>query len=179
MNFEELVIHRQSVRSYKNTPVENKKIVQCVESARLAQSANNSQPWKLIIIDNPDLKEKVAECASGLGMNNFTHQAPVIIAVVLENMKVLSALASIFQRKQYSLIDLGIVVNQFCLQAADLGLGTCVVGWFNENKVKKILNLPKNKRIPALITIGYSDTPLRPKIRKPTEEISNWNGYRS
>lgn len=177
MDFQELVKIRQSVRSYEDTPVEEEKILQCLEAARLSPSANNAQSWKFVIIDRPDLKEAVAECASGMGMNKFTHQSPVLVAVVLERSNLLSKVGSLVQNKEYALLDIGMAVNQFCLQAADLGLGTCVLGWFNESKVKKLLNVPLVKRIPLLISVGYTQGSTRNKVRKSMDQMSSWNTY--
>lgn len=177
MDFQELVKIRQSVRSYVDTPVEKEKIVQCLEAARLSPSANNAQSWKFVVIDRPDLKEAVAECASGMGMNKFTHQSPVLVAVVLERSNLLSKVGSLVQNKEYALLDIGMAVNQFCLQAADLGLGTCILGWFNESKVKKLLNVPLVKRIPLLISVGYAQGSTRNKVRKSMDQMSRWNTY--
>jgi nitroreductase len=177
MEFSELVKVRQSDRKYSDTPVEKEKIEQCLESARLSPSANNSQPWKFVVVDNPELKEEIANCAASMGMNSFTHQAPVIIAVILEKQNFKSKIGSLIQNKAYMLLDLGIAVNQFCLQATDLGLGTCIIGWFNGKKVRKVLQIDRGKRVLLLISLGYSESQTRMKIRKPLEEISSWNKY--
>ena len=84
VSFAELAKMRQSDRKYKNQPVEKEKLIQCLETARISPSANNSQPWKFIVVDDFEKKEQIAECSIGLGMNKFTHQCPVIVAVVLE-----------------------------------------------------------------------------------------------
>lgn len=177
MDFFDLIKLRQSTRSYKNKPVEKEKILQCIESARLSPSANNSQPWKFIVVEEAELREKVASNIAWMGMNKFAPQAPVIVAIVLEKGKFISSFASVLQNKEYPLIDIGIVANQFCLKASDLGLATCMVGWFNERKIKKLLGIPKKKRIPLIITLGYSEAPTRDKIRKPIEEMHTWNNY--
>lgn len=177
MEFSELVKIRQSDRKYSDKPVEKEKIVQCLETARLSPSADNSQPWKFIVVDEPALKDQIAESSASLGMNKFANQAPVIIVVVLEKMKVLTRLGSVIKDKEYSLLDVGIAVNQLCLQASDMGLGTCIIGWFDEKKVKKLLHIDRSKRVPLLITLGYSEAKTRQKIRKPIEEISSWNRY--
>jgi nitroreductase len=177
MEFSELAKYRQSDRKYSDKPVEKEKLQKCIEIARLAPSANNSQPWKFVIVDNVELKEQIADCAASLGMNKFTHQTPVMIAVVLEKMNVMSSLGSVIKNKEFSLLDMGIAVNQFCLQAADLGLGTCIIGWFDEKNVRKLLHIGRNKRVPLLIALGYSKSPTRKKIRKPVEKMSSWNRY--
>ena len=176
MSFAELAKKRQSDRKYKNQPVEKEKLIQCLETARISPSANNSQPWKFIVVDDFEKKEQIAECSIGLGMNKFTHQCPVLVAVVLEQQNFMSTIGSMIKNKNYSLFDIGIAVNQFCLQAADLGLGTCIIGWFDEKKIKKILGV-RNRRIPLLISVGYPDAPTREKVRKPLDMMSSWNEY--
>lgn len=177
MEFAELAGIRQSVRSYSGKAVEEEKLMQCIETARLSPSANNSQPWRFVVVDEPELRDRIADAAAGMGMNKLVRQAPVIIAVVLEKQNMLSAVGSVIQDKEYRLLDIGIAANQLCLQAAALGLGTCMVGWFDENKVKRLLGVDKKRRIPLLITLGYSDTPVRQKVRKPFEEIYGRNRY--
>lgn len=177
MEFKELAKIRQSDRKYSDKPVEKEKLMQCLETARIAPSANNSQPWKFIVIDEPALKEKMANCAQWMGMNKFAHSANVFVAVVIEEQSTLSKFSSVLQNKPYYLMDIGIAVNQFCLQAADLELGTCMIGWFDEKSLKKHLNIDRKKRVPLLISIGYPDSPTREKKRKSLEEISSWNGY--
>lgn len=176
ISFAELAKKRQSDRKYKDQTVEREKIIQCLETVRISPSANNSQPWKFVVVDNYELKEQIAEYTIGLGMNKFTHQCPVLIAVVLEKQNFMSTIGSMIKNKDYCLFDLGIAVNQFCLQAADLGLGTCIIGWFDEKKIKKILGV-RNRRIPLLISLGYPDSPTREKIRKPLDKMSSWNEY--
>ena len=177
MDFSELAKVRQSDRKYSDRHVEQEKIDQCLETARISPSANNSQPWKFVVVDDPALKEQVADCAASLGMNKFTHQATVLIAVVIEKNNTMSSMASVLQGKEYHLIDIGIAVNQFCLQAADIGLGTCIIGWFNEKKVKSLLGIEKKRRVPLLISLGYPDSPIRVKTRKPVGKISSYNKY--
>ena len=176
VSFAELAKMRQSDRKYKNQPVEKEKLIQCLETARISPSANNSQPWKFIVVDDFEKKEQIAECSIGLGMNKFTHQCPVLVAVVLEQQNFMSTIGSMIKNKNHSLFDIGIAVNQFCLQAADLGLGTCIIGWFDEKKIKKILGV-RNRRIPLLISVGYPDAPTRDKVRKPLDVMSSWNEY--
>lgn len=177
MDFEKLVRLRQSDRCYKPQPVEKEKILECLEAARLSPSACNSQPWKFVVVDSRGLLGKMADAACGTGMNKFAYQAPVIIAVVLEKMNITAKIGSMLKAKDYSMMDLGMAVEHFCLQAADLGLGTCIMGWFDEKKVASLLGVPRSRRIPLLISLGYPDAPTRQKIRRPLEEISSWNIY--
>ncbi len=177
MDFQTLILKRQSDRKYSSTPVEKEKLMQCIEAARLSPSACNSQPWTFILIDDDELRLKVEKAASGLGMNKFATQAPAIVAIVLERPNLTSKIGSVMKDKEYTLIDIGIAANQFCLQASELGLGTCMIGWFDEKKVKELLNVPRSKRIPLLITVGYSLSEQREKIRKPIEKMYKQNKY--
>ncbi|MBP7654094.1 nitroreductase family protein [Candidatus Dependentiae bacterium] len=182
MNFYDLVKKRSSVRSYSVKPVELEKIERCIESVRLAPSACNSQPWKFIIITDPHIKNNVAQESYGklISFNKFAEQAPVIVAVISEPAKLTAQIGGLITDKNFYLIDIGIAAEHFCLQASEEGLGTCMLGWFNENKVKKILKVPKNKRVILLITLGY---PVNDKIisknRKNIKEIYCFNEYKN
>lgn len=176
MTFQELIKVRQSERKYKDQKVARDLIIQCLEAARLAPSACNSQPWKFVVVDDPSLLPAVADAAAGMGMNKWVNQAPVIVAVTLEKMNFTARIGSVIKDKEYSLLDVGIAVEHFCLQATELGLGTCIMGWFDEKKVKKLLGIG-NKRIPLLISLGYPDGTTRNKSRKTLEEMSSWNQY--
>ena len=177
MSFKELVNERQSARKYKTEAVPAEAIASCIEAARIAPSACNAQPWKFIIVDDEALRRQVGEAAVNMGMNNFCLHVPCIVAVVLEKPNVLSAVGSVLKDKEYTLMDVGIAAEHFCLQAAELGLGTCMIGWFDEKKVQALLGIPKNKRVPLLITLGYADDAPRAKKRKTTAEMCSKNHY--
>lgn len=181
MDFSELIKVRQSVRRYSDKPVEKEKIEKCLEAARLAPSASNSQPWKYIVVDEEELKNKVARATFDkvVKFNKFALQAPVIIVVVLEKPKLVTQMGIEIKKREWPLIDIGISTEHFCLQAAELGLGTCMIGWFNQKRIQKLLNIPKNKTIGLLITLGYApdDYALRKKIRKEKSEIIGHNKY--
>ena len=166
MNFEDLITKRQSDRKYSDKKVDRVLIVKCLEAARLAPSACNSQPWKFVVVDDPALLAPMAEAAAGMGMNKWVKQAPVIVAVTLEKMNFTARIGSVIKDKEYSLLDVGIAVEHFCLQAAELGLGTCIMGWFDEKKVKKLLGIG-NKRVPLLISLGYPGAEILSKIMFP------------
>lgn len=176
MDFSELVNKRQSDRKYQQKPVDRALLLQCLEAARVAPSACNSQPWKFVVVDEPSLVSEMASAAAGMGMNKFAFQAPVIVAVVLEKMNLTARIGSVIKDKEYSLLDVGIAVEHFCLQASELGLGTCILGWFDEKRVRKLLKIAR-RRVPLLITVGYPDSPVRKKVRKKLDEMSCWNVY--
>ena len=175
MNLSELIQKRQSDRKYESRPVSREMVMKCLEAARLAPSACNSQPWKFVVVDDVALLPQMGAAAAGMGMNGFAREVPVIVAVVLEKMNLTARIGSVIKDKEYSLLDVGIAVEHFCLQAAELGLGTCIMGWFDEKKVKKLLGI-KGKRVPLLIS-GYPAGETRKKARKSLEEMSSWNQY--
>lgn len=181
MKFLELIEKRQSDRRYIDKEVENEKIERCLEAARLAPSASNSQPWTFIVINDPDLKEKVARKTIGIAktFNTFVQEANVIVAIVQEKPKLLTELAGRLKKKEWPLIDIGIAAEHFCLQAVEEGLGTCILGWFDEKAVKALLKIPKSNTIPLLLTLGYTpeDYRLRKKVRKSFDEVVKWNSY--
>jgi nitroreductase len=176
----ELIKHRQSDRGYISKSIENEKIERIIDAGRFAPSACNAQPWKFIVVDEENLKNKIADCTSSkvLGMNHFTKQAPIHIVIVEEKANFTSNAGSFIKNKQFPLIDIGIAAEHICLQAAAEGLGSCMLGWFDEPKVKKLLNIPKSKRVPLIITIGYPASETREKRRKDKETIVSFNSYK-
>lgn len=180
MSFLELVNNRYSVRNYKNTPVPKDTIRRCIEAARLAPSACNCQPWKFIIIDRPDFKDSLAKAAFEglLDFNHFVFKAPALVFVVSQRQKLSAKFGSIIKRKNFSQMDIAIATEHFCLQAAEEGLGTCMLGWFNEKKAKKLLSIPTFKRIELIISVGFSaDKTIPHKNRKTIHEIMAYNQY--
>ena len=177
--FRDLTQKRISVRRYKDTPIEADKIELCLEAARVAPSACNSQPWKFIVVDDIALKNKLCDKAfSGIyNMNTFAKSAPVIIAVVSEKGTFFARVGGKIRGTNYYLIDIGIASEHFILQAAELGLGTCILGWFSERAVKRLLKVPPGKKVDLLISLGYYNDIKKEKNRKSLGEIGSYNKY--
>ncbi len=181
MEFSELIKQRQSVRKYQSIPVEREKIEKLIEAVHLAPSACNSQPWKLIVVDEPGLKNEVAKAtfSKTISFNKFAVEAPVIAVLVMEKAKLIAQIGGLVKNQEYIQYDIGIAAAHFCLQAADLGLGTCIIGWFDEKKIQQLLHIPKKRKVGLLITLGYppEDYKKRKKIRKPLDEFCGFNSY--
>ncbi len=182
MNFRELIQNRQSVRSYTDKPVEKEKLQQIIDAVHIAPSACNSQPWRLIIVDDPELKYEVAKAtrlSKAVSFNKWVIQAPIIAVLVIEKAKLIAQIGGNIKNQEYPEYDIGIAADHFCLQAAELGLGTCMIGWFDEEKIQELLHIPKKKKIGLLITLGYApeDYKLRKKIRKNVDKIYGFNKY--
>ncbi len=177
----DLLKHRKSVREFLDRPVERDKIMTCLEAARLAPSECNSQPWRFIVVDDRQLKNRLCDAAFGgiYSMNSFCKMAPVMVVVISEKSKFIARIGEMFRGTKYYLIDIGITCEHFVLQAEDLGLGTCWIGWFNELGVKSTLGIPQRKKIDMLIALGYYDREkLGPEHdREPMDKIASFNSY--
>lgn len=178
MDFLSLAKSRQSDRAYDvNRPVETEKIERILEAACLAPSACNAQPWKFVVITDKELAEKVGKAAAGLGMNKFARQAPVHILIVEESANITSLLGGKVKGKHFPLIDIGIVAAHLSLAAESEGLGSCIIGWFDEKEIKKLTGIPESKRLLLDIVIGYPTKEKRKKIRKDKAKVISYNKY--
>jgi len=180
MEVKQAIETRRSVRKFLDKPVEREKINTCLEAARLAPSACNSQPWYYIIIDDPQVKEKFcAEVFSGAyHLSKWAAKAPVLVAVVSDKGNFMSRLGGFFRRTEFYLVDQGISGEHFVLRAWDLGLGTCWIGWLNTAKAEKFFKLPQGKKIEHLIALGYpAETPAG-HARKDLSDICSYNTYK-
>jgi len=178
MKFLELVNHRQSVRRYEpGKRIPREILDRCLEAARLAPSACNSQPWSFVVVDeSAQLRELVeASCTHApYGMNRFAADASVLIVVVTEKMKLSARIGAQFRGVQYSLIDIGIACEHLVLQAEEEGFGSCWLGWFNERAVKRQLDIPRAKKVELLICLGTPADAPRPKQRRPLDDIRRY-----
>jgi nitroreductase len=171
-DFLELAARRQSCRSFSGARVERDKLVKCVEAGRLAPSGCNGQPWSFVVVDDPVKVAEVAKCGQFLGNNTFTDKAGAFIIVLEEHAELMPTLREMLDSQFFAKGDIGGAVVSLCLEAADLGLGTCIIGLYSREKLTKLLDLPHEQRFGAFIAVGYpSDGTIRPKTRKPLEKI--------
>ena len=171
MNFLEIAKTRQSCRSYDETrPVEQEKIDAILEAVRLAPSACNGQPYHLTVCKG-EAASKVAAATMGMGMNKFASQAPVVIVVSEEPYNKTAALGAKVKGNDYRSIDIGIAVAYLTAEATAQGLGTCILGWLDDSKIRAICGLEYPVRL--VITLGYAKEgdKLRSKKRKELTEL--------
>lgn len=176
--FLELVRRRRSIRRFLPQPVEREKILTCLEAARLAPSAENVQPWRFVVIDDPELKKKLTDkIFSGIYFpSRFASQAPVLILILARLDFLANRLGRQIQHVAFYLIDIGIAGEHLVLQAEELGLGTCWIGWFSHRQARKVLNIPKKYKIVCLIALGYYEKkPEKPRFRLSLEDIAWFN----
>ena len=173
MDFSELVRKRQSDRRYEERAVPRELVMRCIEAARLAPSACNSQPWHFVAVDDPQLKARLARAAEGLGMNRFADDCPAFIVVTEARAALKPLIAAHLSEREFSSVDIGIATAHLCLAATAQGLSTCIIGWLDGKKICAALDLPETTRVRLVIAVGYAqaDDPLRKKQRKPLEEI--------
>ena len=168
-DFLQLVASRQSDRAYDmSRAVEHDKLERILEAARLSPSACNAQPWRFVVVTDPELAVKVGK---------FSKDAPVHILVVEESMNITSFLGAKIKDKYFPLIDIGIAAAHITLAAESEGLGSCILGWFDEKEIKKLVGIPANKRLLLDITIGYPVKEKRKKSRKSKEKVVSYNHY--
>ncbi|HMA54788.1 MAG TPA: nitroreductase family protein [Acidobacteriota bacterium] len=175
---QEVFAGRRSIRRYRPSPVEPEKLRACLEAARIAPSANNVQPWRFVVVDEPALKDRLAEEAfSGLyASSKFAAKAPVILVLLARPGGAVVRLGSKIQGVPFYLLDMGIAGEHVVLQAQELGLATCWMGWFDYRKARKVLNIPAAYKLVAMMPLGYAETrPVREPPRKRFEEIVSMN----
>jgi len=169
MDFKQLAESRYSTRAYETREVEQAKLDQVLEAARLAPTAANRQAFRIIVVTDPELRAHMKDAYH----REWFYTAPVIIvACSIPGRSWVRA-----DGKNYSDVDVAIVVDHLILQATDLGLGTCWIADFDAHAVKEILDLPEGVEPVALTPLGYPADRGRSKKRKTMYDLVSWNGY--
>jgi nitroreductase len=175
------ILNRRSVRRFADKHVDRMILNTCLEAAHLAPSASNTQPWRFLVLDDPEKKRSFGEAVfSGVyRATKWALEAPVILVICASRDFVTNQLGQALTGIPYYLLDIGMAGEHFALQAADLGLGTCWIGWFDTRKAQRILKLPRAFRICSLMAVGYpaEDWKLTPHRRKELTEVVRWNGW--
>ena len=174
MNFIELANTRQSCRKYDaDRPVEEEKIHAVLEAGRLAPSACNGQPYRFTVCRGETAAAVAAACG-GMGMNKFAASAPVQIVISEEAYVKTAALGAKLKGNDYRSIDIGIAAAYLTAEAAAQGLGTCILGWFDDEKIRTLCSLDRPVRL--VICMGYAaaDESQREKKRKNMDQLAAW-----
>ena len=178
MSILDIIKKRQSVRRYQDRPIEDDKLKLILEAARLAPSSSNSQPWHFIVVKDRELRKKLDQAVplGAAAINKFIEEAPVvIIGCVTPNF--FQKVTALFGRENH-IIDVSIAMEHMVLEAEELGLGTCWIGWFDEGKVKKLLNVPKAAKVVAMMALGYpKEGGTHATTRKPLQDIYSVDKY--
>jgi nitroreductase len=183
MEFDEVISTRKSVRKFSEAPVEQEKLEQILESARLAPSWANKQGWRFVVVQDPEKLKKVSKAAGVI--NVWLKKAPVIVLACGDKKS-----SGLREGIHYIYVDVSIAMEHLVLAAANQGLGTCWVGAFDEQKMKDILGIPEDVRVIALTPVGYpaekegmrekvSKKVMGSKKRKPLEEIVFYDSWKN
>lgn len=171
MNFTEIAQNRQSCRSYdESRPVEQEKLDAILEAARLAPSACNGQPYHITVCRG-EIAKAAAKTTISMGLNKFAPQAPILLVISEEPYVKTAALGAKLKGIDYRSIDIGILAAYITAEATAQGLGTCILGWIDDDKIRKVCGLEAKTHL--AITLGYpkEDDKLRPKKRKSMDEL--------
>ena len=174
MDFYEIAQNRQSCRSYDAArEIEEEKLAAILAATQLSPSACNGQPYHLTVCRGETAKA-VAAATTGMGMNKFAAQAPVLVVISEEPYVKSAALGAKVKGNDYRSIDIGIAAAYLTAEAAAQGLGSCILGWFDDEKIRKLCDLTAPVRL--VITLGYAKEgdPLRTKKRKDLSELVSY-----
>jgi nitroreductase len=177
-NFLQLAQARQSDRAFiPGNRIEREVLERIVEAARLAPSACNGQPWHFTVITEDALLKDVAAATASLGINKFAKDASALVLITHESTNITSRLGCGIKDKDFPMMDLGIASAYMTLAAESEGIGSCILGWFDEKKIKELTGIPKNKRLMLIITLGYAAKPKRKKVRKEWAKVVSFERY--
>jgi len=173
---------RKSTRKYKDTPVDDSKIMQLIESARLAPSGHNTQPWNFIIVKSEETKEQLAKINNN---QTWTKAAPVFLICVAdirsrikdEDIELSLHEESDLPELKQVIRDTAIAIEHILLEAESLGLSTCWTAWFKQNDIRPILGIPNDQYVVGLITIGYAEGEGKTPPRRPLESMIRYEKW--
>ena len=168
MELQEALQGRRSIRKYQKKPISRETMNKVLEAARIAPSASNRQQWKFIVVDDPALIQKMVAVA---GNQAFVGESAAIIAACGRQAGQMTC------GQPRNTVDVSIACTQILLAAYDLGIGTCWLGMYSQQDTKKLLGVPDDWDIVALITMGYPNESPAPRPRKTLEEIACYNKF--
>jgi nitroreductase len=174
---------RRSVRKYKNVPVEEKKVEAVLQSARLAPSGSNRQPWQFILVSDPDLRRALTEASNN---QSWMMGAPVFIACIADIRARLEGGGDLYLDENSPdwelkrvIRDTAVAIGYLMLEATHQGLGTCWIGMFSQKEIRPILDIPEDKFVLGIVTLGYADESPPARARKDLSQMvhkERWGG---
>jgi len=182
MDFQAMMENRHSCRAYQDKPVSREDLLKLVQAGRLTPSGCNAQPWKFIIVDEPEAKEKVRDAlvvpGGGTGCP-WRDQVPAFIILCETPAKVMPVVLSHYRDSQrFAQGDIGAAAMNMCHQALELGLDTCILGLNDQEKMQRHFGIPDGHPVRLILAVGYSAEEKKPpKVRKPLEEVCSFNQW--
>jgi nitroreductase len=173
------VAGRTSCRAYAGTAVQDADVRHILEAARLAPSACNKQPWRFAVVRDPVVRRRVVEQSFLPGIKmNWALDAPVLVVIGMETSFLTHTLGAAMSGVKYPWVDIGIAGEHMVLAAAELGLGTCWIGWIRPGALRRTVGWPRSVKPAAVISVGYplegTSGPLPSSRRKPLEDLVRW-----
>jgi len=184
MKFEEMLLARESCRSYRNTQVSREDLMKICEAGRLTPSACNSQPWKFLVADEPEAKARICDALvveGGMTAASWREECPAFIAFVEQKANLMPGAIKYFGNSQhFAQGDVGMASLNMCYQALELGLSTCILGLVDQKKIHAAFSIPEDEFVRVVLAVGYAkeDKPPRPKMRKAFEEVVCFNEWK-
>lgn len=183
MEYDEVLRRRRSCRAYDERPVEREKLAACMEAGRTAPSGCNTQRWMFIAVDDAEKCALIADAVQSppeIGVNKFAYKVPAFIVMLYHppRKELNEKQVKILEKFNHPDIDLGLAAGQICLKATDLGLGSVMLGWFEQEPIKSVLGIPGELSVALVIGLGYpkNDAPGGPR-RYTSEQVCRWGSF--
>ena len=180
-DFEALQRTRESCRVYSDKPVSRELLTHLVEVAGLSPSACNSQPWRFIVVDDPEVKGRMEEVLDDRGVCGcpWADRVPAFIVICEETAHLKPAVEAQYGSQHFAQMDIGMAAMGICYEAASMGLGTCIIGTMNQEKLHRAFGIPEERPVRLIITVGYpaNEGAPRKKARKELDEIVTYNQW--
>lgn len=181
MNFENLQLTRESCRAYADKPVPRESLVHLVDVARLSPSGCNAQPWHFIIVDEPEAKAKLVDALVDEGLTGcpWGDRVPAFIMICEEEAHLRPGIGEHYGSQHFAQMDIGMAAMALCYEATSIGLGTCMIGTMDQEKLHLAFSIPAERTVRLIITVGYpvKESAPRKKSRKSLEEIISYNRW--
>ena len=184
MTFEQMLLNRESCRSYQNKPVSRENLIKICEAGRLTPSGCNAQPWKFMVIDEADSRAKLCDALLIEGRLTgapWREECPAFIVLVEQKATLMPAAIEYYKDSQrFAQGDIGMASLNMCYQAMELGISTCILGMVDHKKIHTLFDIPDGEEVRLVLAVGYrkEEKPPRPKIRKAFEDVVCFNEWK-
>lgn len=184
MTFEQMLLKRESCRSYRDQPVSREDLIKICEAGRLTPSGCNAQPWKFMVIDEAEARDKLYDALlleGGITGAPWREECPAFIVLVEQKATLMPAAMEYYKSSQrFAQGDIGMASLNMCYQAMELGISTCILGMIDQKKMQKHFGIPEGEEVRLVLAVGYSKEEKAPrvKIRKAFEDVVCFNGWK-